>query len=461
MDNTALFQESLSASAGQFASVNKRETIRVVSHFDADGISACSILLKALQLQNRRYLVSILNQLNKNCLMELARESYNTYIFTDLGSSQLSLIEKYLKGRNIFILDHHYPQDITSGVVHVNPHLFGIDGSKELSGAGVVYLFCKALCPSIRLAHLAVIGAIGDVQEQNDFCGLNRKILDEARQQGKIRVEKGLRLFGRQTKPLAKLLEYSNDYNIPDVSGSEESAMNFLIDNGINVAKGKKWCKLGDLTEEEQKRLTAAIIIKRANEPCPESIIGNIYTLIEEEEGTPMRDAKEFATLLNACGRLGRASLGIGVCLGDISLKKRALKQIKDYKKTILRSMEWYKQNLKSGDITQESNYLIINAKNHIPPAIIGTIASIISKSGEHKDITYVLALAREHDKTKASLRIVGKSNAKTADILQCIVTATGGEAGGHHNAAGALFDTEKEGQFIALAKERFKEAKA
>ncbi len=459
MDNTNLFQERLSASARQFASIDKRETIRVVSHFDADGISACSILLKTLQLQNRNYLVSILNQLNKNSLQELAGESYNTYIFTDLGSSQLLLIEKYLKGRNIFILDHHYPQSSTTSFVHVNPHLFGIDGSKELSGAGVVYLFCKSLCPSIKLAHLAVIGAIGDVQEQNNFCGLNSQILNDAQRQGKISVAKGLRFFGRQTKPLAKLLEYSSDYHIPGISGSEEGTINFLMNAGIDVTKDKKWRMISDLSDEEQKRLTAAIIIKRANEPCPENIIGNIYTLTEEEEGTPMRDAKEFATLLNACGRLGRASLGIGVCLGDITLKKRALKQIKNYKRAIVHAMAWYKQNMKSENIVKENNYMIINAKNHIPHTIIGTIASIISKSGEHKDITYILALAREHDKTKASLRIVGKSGAKTADIVQRITAITGGESGGHHDAAGALIDTEKENEFIKLAKEFFKES--
>ncbi len=452
------FKDCLKHAVRQFQELDKLETIRVISHLDADGISACSILLKTLQKQHRNYLISILNQLNKESLRSLSQENYKIYIFTDLGSSQLSLIEKYLPGRTVLILDHHYPEKEKGSFIQLNPHLCGIDGSNEISGAGVVYLFCKELDSGIKLAHLAVIGAIGDMQEQDGFKGLNQQILEDAVAQGLLKVSKGLKLFGRQTRPLYKLLEYSSDFKIPGISGSEQESIAFLNSIGIKAFGSKQWRKIIDLSEDEHKRLVESIIIKRADEKNPEAIIGPIYSLIEEQPGTPLRDAKEFATLLNACGRLKKASLGIGVCIGNERIKRKAAAHVKNYKKTIVKSMQWYRQNQNSEHISKEDNYLILNAENNISPTIIGTIASIISKSGEYKDGTYIMALARDHDcKTKVSVRMSGQTGARLVDFIKSIVDSTGGEAGGHSNAAGALIDTERENEFIERAKKYFK----
>ncbi len=65
----------------------------------------------------------------------------------------------------------------------------------------------------------------------------------------------------------------------------------------------------------------------------------------EEEKASPLKDCKEFATLLNACGRLDMASLGIGACLGDEKSKKRALDALKIYRKEIVESLRWFENN--------------------------------------------------------------------------------------------------------------------
>jgi len=46
-------------------------------------------------------------------------------------------------------------------------------------------------------------------------------------------------------------------------------------------------------------------------------LIGSVYTLQAEDLFTPLRDAREFATFLNACGRMDKTDVGIAVCLGD------------------------------------------------------------------------------------------------------------------------------------------------
>ncbi|MCP3683444.1 MAG: DHH family phosphoesterase [bacterium] len=448
------FRKEAAKVADEFRNVEKSETIRLVSHLDADGISACSILIKALNRKNRKYSISIVQHLDEEFLEQLAREPYKYLVFTDIGSGQMPLIVEKLKDKRVFILDHHEMHDITAeNVTQLNPHMFGINGSKEISGSGVVYFFAKALDErNSDMAHIAVIGSIGDVQENKGFKPLNNEILELAKKNGKIKQIKGLRVFGAQTKPLHKILEYSTEYYIPDVTGSESSAIQFLQQIGINPKDGKDWKKLIDLDDEELKKLVTGILMKRLNEKNPEDIIGPVYILCDEKKESPLKDAKEFATLLNACGRMNKASLGIGACLNDKKIKEKAVRQLGVYKKELVKALGWYG---KKEGVSKGNGYILINAEDNVRPAIIGTVASIISKSGELSNGTFVLSMARNINSTKASLRISGRNN--EADLVSIMSEITGrvdGNAGGHMNAAGAIIKTEREEDFIKAAKE-------
>lgn len=458
------FQDSIDRAAEKFKRWDKNKTIRIISHLDADGISASAILIYVLNKENRKYSISIIPQLNREKIIELSKENYSYFIFTDLGSGQIKDINEILKNKEILILDHHQLDDVKEGenINHVNPHIQKIDGSKEISGAGVAYLFAVSLDKeNKKLAHIPIIGAIGDVQEENgEFLQLNKKILKDAVENKKIEVKKGLRMFGQQTKPLHKILEYCTDPYIPSVSGSESGAIQFLHQIGIDPKRGSGWKKIVHLTKEEMKRLITGIIMKRLNETKPEDVLGNIYILPDQTEESPTRDAREFATLLNACGRMEKASFGIGACLGIKKDIQRALKTLAEYKKEIVLAINWYYDNKKkSENIYQENGLLIINAQDNINPTIIGTLASIISKSHDIKKNTYILSLARTFEKTtKISLRT--NSNNPSIDlrnILKDIIAVSGGEAGGHQYAAGALIDTEKEKLFIQTAKQVLK----
>jgi RecJ-like exonuclease len=461
MDKYKLFYNSIKEAVEKFKSFDKNETIRLVSHLDADGISACSILIHILSEENRKYSISIVQQLDNTKLLELSKEPYSYFIFADLGSGQLKTINELFSKKQVIILDHHEPEKIenlNSNIIHINPHLFEIDGSNEISGAGVVYLFAENLNKKYEdLAHIAIIGAIGDVQENNGFLNLNNKILETAVKKGKIKVKKGLRMFGMQTKPLHKILEYSTDPYIPGVSGSESGAIQFLHQIGIDPKNGNGWKKLIHLNDEEMKKLTAGIIMKRSNETIPEDVLGQIYILPHEEEESPTRDLKEFATLLNACGRMEKASFGIGTCLGIKKDKQQAFQTLLEYKKEIVNALNWFNENKNSSLVTKEKRFIIINAQDNINPNIIGTLASIVSKSNDLKEKTYILSLAQTKNKTtKVSLRISGidKADIDLREILKKIIAKTGGEAGGHMSAAGALIQTEKESEFIETAKD-------
>ena len=264
--NPKNFEAALNRAATSFKQINRTKTIKLVSNLDADGISAVSIMIRTLERLNLSYSVTILHQLKEENAKELAAENYEHYVFCDLGSGQLRVLNKHFGNKKVLVLDHHEIQGSPEEhITHINPHDFGFDGSTEISAAGVCFLFSRAVDKKNEdLAHLAVIGAIGDVQAKEGFKGLNKKILDIAVKKGRIKIEKGLRLFGLQTRSLHKLLEYSSDLGIPGVTGSESGAVQFLKRIGVDpVDKNNKWRTFNDLTEDEKKKLVAGIIMKR------------------------------------------------------------------------------------------------------------------------------------------------------------------------------------------------------
>jgi single-stranded-DNA-specific exonuclease len=451
------FLSHVEAAVGLFKGTDRCAVIRVVSHLDADGICACSILIKVLSNDNRKFSISILPQLDRRVIEELAREEHSIFIFSDFGSGQLDIIGQLLHDRTVFVIDHHTPQEkIPEKIIHVNPHDFGINGGTEISGAGVAYLFAKSMdVKNKNLAHLAIIGAIGDNQEKGCFTGMNAQILKIAEKTHKLEVETGLRFFGRQTRPIHKLLEYSFTPYLPDITGSESGAVAFLQSIGINPRKANSWKMLSDLNAEEKRKLVEAIIVKRQGDT--RDLIGPIYTVVGEEDGT-FKDAREFSTALNACGRLSKASIGLGVCIGEASAKAKARAVLSEYRKEIVSAIKWYETNKDKDHVVSGKGFIIINAKDQILPTMAGTLASILSRSNGINKGTYILSMARTDNKmTKVSLRIAGLCDGiDLRETITYFASKIGGEAGGHMNAAGAIIKEEMEDQLIEISKRYF-----
>jgi single-stranded-DNA-specific exonuclease len=457
------FEAALNRAASIFKKIDRSKTIKLVSNLDADGITAAAIMVKTLERENFCYSIVILHQLNEMHAKDLASEDVEDYIFCDLGSGQLKLLNKYFTGKNVLVLDHHTIQgEPASNITHINPHDYGFDGSSEISASGVAFFFSRAVnIENESLSHLAIIGAIGDVQEKNGFKGLNKKILDIAVERKTLTVEKGPKLFGLEMRPLVKLLNYSSDLQIPGVSGSESGAVQFLRELGIKPTDSKgAWKTYYDLTEEEKKKLAEGLIIRRQNKGLPnaEDIFTNVYKLVGEKRGQ-FRDAKEFSTLLNSCGRMDNSGLGIGACLGDEKQRKKALASLANYKRTLVDCMGWYAKNQNNPrKVIKGKNYVILNAGTEVPCTVIGTIASMITKNGDVPHGTFVLGMAKNNDDTtKISLRVAGNPpGLDLKEIVSSIARAAGGQAGGHQYAAGAVIETSREHDFIEAGKQCF-----
>ena len=465
MSTHNLFKDFVKLAAEKFITLDKRKPIRLISHNDSDGISAVSILASILNKLKFKYSVSIISQLDDPYLESLSNEAYHCYVFVDLGSGQLKSIVSKLGDKKIFILDHHYPQntEINENIVHVNPMLFGINGSKEISASGVVYFFSKYLHDSAKnLSYLALIGAIGDQQYKNNFFSLNQEILDDALDSKKVKIEKGIRFFGTQTRPLHKLLEYCTDPYIPGVTGSSKGTIDFLDSLCIDYKSAGKFRKLNNLNESEMKKLIKGIVKKRHNEKKPKDIFGDIFILVPEDSSSPYKNLKEYSTVLNACGRMEKGSLGMAICMGSKKAKIDGIELLKSYKQEVLKSIKWYEKNKNSKFVKRSNSYIIINAQANILPNLIGTLASIISFSSDAKSIKYIITMAQNVDSsTKISLRHSSKdNNIDLRRLINKIMVDIKGNYGGHKNAAGAIISSDYEEEFIQSAEKILKEIK-
>lgn len=427
-------------------------TTRIISHLDADGLSSAAIMIKALKRLNKKFSLTIVKQLSKEVLSQFKTESYENFIFVDLGSGNIEDIKEKINSKNIIILDHHQPQQTENNFIHLNPILFGLEGNKDVSGAGLAYLFAKYLDEKNKdLSPLALVGAIGDNQEDKGFISINKIILEDAKQY--LEITTGLRMFGAQTKPLYKILQYSTDPYIPGITGNEQASIRFLQELKLDPEK-----KLIHLNHEEMKRLVTSIILQRlGSEENPDDVLGPIYLLKSEPEESPTRDLKEFSTLLNSCGRLNKPSLGIAACMQDKNLKQAAINVLNDYKKELIASLNWFYKNKEK--IIELEKLVIINAEDNIKDTIIGTLASMIAKSNTYPENTIIISLAHSLDnQTKISIRCSGykqdnKNNINLKEILNSVTSKLGYESGGHKNAAGSIIPQDKEQEFVELAK--------
>jgi RecJ-like exonuclease len=432
--------------------IRDHDDILVVTHIDADGITSGSIAYISLERMGKSFDLRFVKQLDDEELDSIADENRFTW-FTDLGSGQIEGILS--RDIDFVITDHHVPQiDHES---QLNPHCFGYDGSFELSGASTTYIVARMLGTNLfmdnrDLGGLAIVGAVGDLQDSRKgmLDGLNRYILTDGVNSGIVRAVKDLRLFGRQTRPVIKMLEYTFDPYLPGISGNEKGAMEFLESLGIEV-KDDGWRRWIDLTDDEKRRIVSELVKICVEAKMPlrtiKRLVGETYILTNEEEGTELRDAMEFSTLLNATARYGYHDIGLEVCLGDRdSAFKKARTLLQNHRKNLSEGLRLVDEI----GISEMDNIQYFNAGELILDTIVGIVAGMcFSKANLNKPI---IALAKNEDGIKVSARATQRlvdRGVHLANAIKLSAEKVGGKGGGHSIAAGATIPEERTEEFL------------
>ena len=421
----------------EFLEKTVSKNVLIVSHNDTDGITSAAILTKTLQRLGKNFSTKIVKNLDEETINSLPKDKI--LFFVDLASNSFNYLEKL--NTDIFILDHHeIISEIPKNITIVNPHLFD---EEEISGAGLAYLFAKSLNEkNTDLAHLAVIGMVGDLLEKNPG-----KIYQGIINDSHVTVKKGLIMYPA-TRPINKVLEYSSDIYLPEVTGSAIGTINFLRDLDIARTPSGSFKTIIELNEEEISKIITAITLNRADEGEPSELIGNIYLI---NFFNHLEDIRQISATLNACSRSGESGTAVSYCLENSIAKERVDKLYTKHKQNIVKALNVI-PNLEK---IEDKNFIIINAKDKIKDTIIGTIASILSNSKDYEEGKALIGMAYNKDKIKISARMVGKSERNIREVLNSVVEIIGGEVGGHQKAAGALIEKQNESAFITELKKK------
>lgn len=426
--------------------IKKHDNVHIVTHLDADGICAGAIAVKTLERLGKDFDISFVKQVDEVSIEDVLNKNPDVIWFTDLS------INIDIDFDNIVVTDHH--STVKRYRYSLNPHDFGLDGCVGLSGAGATYIVSKSMdVKNEDLSHLAVIGACGDLQDRRErkLVGLNRDILNDAISVGLINVIKDIQYFGRESKPVFRLLLYADDPVIPGVSGSEEACISFLTNLGLSRKEiYRKWV---ELSKEKKRKILSEIarrlLDKGFGSKSIRRLIGEVYLLDNEKEGTELHDSREFATLLNSTARYGRPDIALKLCLGEKeSSFREARKFLNNHRQTLSRGLQLARTKIEKRKIL---NYFHVG--NRVRDTVVGSITSILSK--EFSSLPLIGFADGENGHVKVSARYRDGGEIDLSRAIYLAAASVGGTGGGHRYAAGALIPKGTEEIFLdALEKE-------
>jgi len=440
--------------------IEKDNVIAIFSHDDADGIAAGSIMAKAVYRLGGRFHLRVIDRLDEAFIDEVRKIDSEIYVFAEIGSGYLDLL-KPLSTSTLAVLDHHKPLESDyPNLIHVNPHYHGIDGASQVSGAGVCYLVAKKLSQeNIDLSCLAVVGALGDLQDKNEnrtLRGLNELIVKDAEGAGLLEVATDLLLHGRETRPVYKALSSTMNPFIPGLSGMEDKCLGFLVNLGIQLKDDERWRSVADLSAEEKQKLFSQITMYLSSKGFPESsifqLIGSVYTLLKEDKRTPLRDAREHASVLNSCSRMGRKGLGVSLCFQDRGeALEEAQNTLTEYRRTIANCMNSLLAD--RSRMNEMDNIITLKGHDIVDEDMLSPITTMLQSSISIKYGKPLIALTKaKNGDIKVSSRAnedLVRKGLNLGAIMQDAAGKLGGRGGGHNIAAGATIPTEKEEEFI------------
>jgi single-stranded-DNA-specific exonuclease len=453
-----------------------------LSHIDADGITAISIVIQMLNRMGKKPIWRNLHQLNSETILtveELVDEHQpDIIIFSDFGTGQRHLIEEFISDKpsidHIIILDHHLPPENTNmnnaidtgKIIEINPWFFDLSGSYDISGAGVSFLLAYFVSKdNVDLSELAIVGATGDLQHYygRGFVSLNKAIIKLAEEHNSISVDRDLTFFGINTRPLPLLLEYATDPFIPGLTGNREACYSFFEDLDIDLKiDDETWKTWVDLEPEEKQRVTQKLfqyILEVYDDPLvAQGIIGDVFTLNNRPPRTDLRSAKEFSTLLNACGRNRRPDIGVMVCLGDEDAIARGMTLLQQHRANLAGALRRLEEN---GYDETTSIYIVNDPQT--PDTIIGIVIGMAQGARIIPIDKPVIGVSTNTSDDGPMVKISGRARkslvkqgvnlkeafSSVAEVLNNNSDELIAEAGGHPMAAGAFVRGEFLEQFL------------
>jgi hypothetical protein len=387
--------------------IRRQEFVEVLAHHDADGIAAASILCHAMLRAGIRFRVRVRQEISK---ADLSGES--AFLLCDIGSGMQSL------PHSVMVVDHHLP--LFEGEFHVNPRLAGIDGDRELSGAGTAYIVAQQLGDNRDLAGLAICGIIGDGQE---IIGKNLEIFNEAIANGIIVPDRGITLPGRD---MTERWYMATSPYLDGISGQELHVTD-LIDKAQDRATGSNTIRLDALLSH--------VVLDAAPATAPaslESVFGDTYHLQREV----IDDGHALTAVIDACGKTGNGDIGVTLCLRSSHYVDQAWEITRQHRMKVIDTIR-----------TAQPHEGMTGVYEVKDAALTSDVADILVR--DRVTALPVIAYGRSGDTCWLSVRAPAGTSAELGPRVRDLAIACGGNGGGHNQRAGATIPCDKIGMFV------------
>jgi RecJ-like exonuclease len=313
------------------------------------------------------------------------------------------------------------------------------------------------------LSWIGVLSAVGDMQNSlnGKLQGLNHGILNDGITRSLVDSVNDLSIYGRQTRPLFVALSYFGDVNLPITNNRNECIL-MLNKLDIPTKNGRKQRSLCDLTLEEKRRIFSELVRMLSREVphryvkhIPKLISGDAYEFLMEKKYSPLRDASEFSTAINACGRHKNHRVALEVLKGDRGLALDDMDSLaRKHRRYLAEKMDWVREDER---ITQLENLQYFDG-NGIKSEVIGTIAGMILSYGDwKKPIIGFTDISSEKSGIKVSLRcsrLLAHDGIHFGNIIRKVAEKVGGSGGGHSVACGAYIPEDSRGKFLRIFNE-------
>ncbi len=416
------------------------DRVRVLAHHDGDGATSAAILARALLRWGKSFHISLTSVLDDAVAARVREEGSEPLVVADMGSGQLDALEGL--GRLAVVLDHHKPARDSERLVHVNPHLAGVDGVHGACGATIAWLFALAVDPkNVDLAGVAMAGAIADRQHVPAFDGLNAPLFEDAVRRGLLHPERGPAIPDR---PLGEALSTSYLPYFAGLANRPDEAAKAL--RKVEVDPVKTWRDLPGAARQALTSYLATHLMRQGAIPeAVEMLVEDKYGI----EGTG-RTADDLADAVNACCRTGAEGLAVALAMGDPEAAKEAEAHRRAYGERVLAHLT----RLEREGPFQGKHLAFFYCDE---AALAGNVAGIAVQylwSGARP----LLALSVMDGTTRVSGRGTKALVARGLDLAAALREAAaslGGVGGGHDVAAGATIPKGKEDRFVALVDER------
>ena len=446
------FCDDVKGAAEQIAAAPE---VTIISHIDADGIACEAILSQAVSRLEIPVKSVFVRQLEPLTMPQVPADS-SLKIFSDLGAGQQNLmLDRGFSDGEILIIDHHVSQPVERDYRQVNCLPYGFT---RMSAAGVSYLVARQLDgANTDLAMLAVIGNVGDMMAR-EMCGLvgpaRDIIVEDGVRHGSVQVrKKDLNCYGTATRPVYLSLAYNDDPFIKGISNNPEAARQFLKRLGIRQqAPDGRWYVWEEITVEDKRTIISALAEQlMANGEKTGRLLAETYGFPRETPRTPLRNAQEYATVLNACGRWSKPQVGGAILRGDRGTAYRDAEHMLNNHRAIIRDLL---QFIIDTGVRELENLQWLHVGGRYPDTIVGIGAGMaLSKLNSSKPILIMCEVPEDRNLTKVSMRTNERAVERGIDLQQALSNASaeyGGGGGGHKIAAGAYIPKTAEEEFIA-----------